>query len=315
MLDKSADVPQRHLRHPRIPVSGKQRLATLPQRLVSVHTAAIVLENRLRHERHRLAILIGNILDDVLVEHHVISRPHQRIELQVNLGLAAGCHFVMVTFHFQPAGLHGHDHLTAQVLIVVRRRHREISFLITRTISLVILHPSRIPTSLFRIDKVKPVLLALIEAHIVKNEKFGLSAEVRGVRHSRRTQIHFCLLRNVARIAVITLLGHGIDHVAYHHQCGYFSEWIEHITVGIRNEQHVAFVDGCPPPNRRAVHAKALFKRGLRQLIDRIRNVMLQSRQVGETEIEHLNSVLLHKLQDALRVSHESLLLGCFQIL
>ena len=68
-------------------------------------------------------------------------------------------------------------------------------------------------------------------------------------------------------------------------------------------------MDRCPPANGGAVHAETLVKRSLAQLIDGIRNVMLQSRQVGEAEVKNLDPILLHKLQDGFRVSH-ALLLG-----
>ena len=40
---------------------------------MSVHAAAIVLEDGLGHERHRLAVLVGHVLHDVLVEQHVVG--------------------------------------------------------------------------------------------------------------------------------------------------------------------------------------------------------------------------------------------------
>ena len=46
-----------------------------------MHAAAVVLENRLGHKGHGLAVLVGNVLDHILVEHHVVGRAHQRIEL------------------------------------------------------------------------------------------------------------------------------------------------------------------------------------------------------------------------------------------
>ena len=62
VLDQAADVPQRHLRQAGIAVAGEQRLAVLPQRLVGVHAAAVVPEERLGHEGHGLAVLVGDVL-------------------------------------------------------------------------------------------------------------------------------------------------------------------------------------------------------------------------------------------------------------
>ena len=68
--------------------------------------------------------------------------------------------------------------------------------------------------------------------------------------------------------------------------------------VGIGNQQHVALVDRRPAADAGAVHAEAFFERRLAQLVDGIGNVVLQSRQVGEAEIEQLGFVLLRELQD-----------------
>src|SRR2546428_581163 len=103
-----------------------------------MHTAAVVLEDRLGHERHRFSGLVGSVFPNVPVVHHVVSGGHQRGGLQVVFGRPASCDLVVVTFHFQAAALHGHHHFAAQVLIVVGRRHREISFLVTWTISQII---------------------------------------------------------------------------------------------------------------------------------------------------------------------------------
>jgi hypothetical protein len=79
--------------------------------------------------------------------------------------------------------------------------------------------------------------------------------------------------------------------------------------AGIGDQQHVAFVNGRPAPNGRAVHTEALFEGGFRQLVDGIRNVLPKARQVGESEVQHLDSVLFRELQDTFRISHGLLLL------
>ena len=56
VLQQPADVPARHVGETGVALLvEEQRLAALPQRLVHVHARAVVLEQRLRHERHRLA--------------------------------------------------------------------------------------------------------------------------------------------------------------------------------------------------------------------------------------------------------------------
>ena len=66
--EQAADVPAGHVGQPGVAgLVEEQRLAALPQRLVDVHARAVVLEDRLGHERRRLAVLPGDVLDDVLV--------------------------------------------------------------------------------------------------------------------------------------------------------------------------------------------------------------------------------------------------------
>ena len=89
VLEQAADIMQRHLAQSRIAVARKQRLARLPDRLVHVHAAAVIAEDRLGHERHGLAVLIGHIADDVLVQRHVVGGFHQRVEALIDLALPA----------------------------------------------------------------------------------------------------------------------------------------------------------------------------------------------------------------------------------
>ena len=239
----------------------------------------------------------------------MVGGAHQRIEFQVNLGLAAGRDLVMMALNLQPAVLHGDDHLRAQVLIMIRGRHWEIAFLVSRAIAKIVFDPARIPPAFFRVDEIEPVLLALIETHVVEDKEFGLGPEIRRIGQTGRAQIHLGLAGNVAGIAVIALLGHGIDYVAGHHQRGQLCERIEHEGIRVGDEQHIALVNGRPAANGRAIHAEAFFKRGFRQLIDRIRNVMPQSRQVGEAQVKQLDPVLLHEFHYCFWISHEKLLL------
>ena len=99
ILSSKGKKRKRHLRQAGIAVTGEQRLAALPQRLVSVHAAAVVLEDGLGHEGDGFAVLVGNVLHDVFVEQHVVGGLDQRIEAQVDFGLAAGGDFVVMAFN------------------------------------------------------------------------------------------------------------------------------------------------------------------------------------------------------------------------
>ena len=97
MVQQAADVPAGHVGQPGVArLVEEQRLAALPQRLVRVHARAVVLEDRLGHERDRLAVLPGHVLDDVLVQHELVGHREQRVEAHVDLGLAGGAHLVVL---------------------------------------------------------------------------------------------------------------------------------------------------------------------------------------------------------------------------
>ena len=67
----------RHLAQPGVAVAGEQRCASLPERDVRVHAGAVVAEQRLGHEGDDLVVLLGDVLDDVLVDHHLVGHPHE----------------------------------------------------------------------------------------------------------------------------------------------------------------------------------------------------------------------------------------------
>src|SRR5258707_15404584 len=106
---------------------------------------------------------------------------------------------------------YGHGHLGSQVLVMIGRRYRKIAHFITRTIAKIVLLPAGIPPTLLGIDEIVPLILLLIEAHVVEDEEFGFRAEIRRVSYAGRNQIHLGFFGDVARITVIALLGHGID--------------------------------------------------------------------------------------------------------
>ncbi len=153
----------------------------------------------------------------------------QRVELHVDFGLAAGGHFVVMALHLDAALHHGGDHLRAQVLVVVGGRHREVAFLVARTVAEIVFLAAGVPAALFGVDEVEAEVLALIEADIVEDEELQLGAEVDGIGDAGGVQVHLRFLGDVARVAVVTLLGDRILNVGDHHQGGNFGERIEPI--------------------------------------------------------------------------------------
>ena len=131
-----------------------------------------------------------------------------------------------MALHLEAAALHRQDHFGAQVLVVVGWRNRKIPFFVTRTISEVPLRPAGIPPALLGVDEVVAFVLILVEADIVEDKKLRFRAEMSRVGNPGGGQIDLRLLGDITRVAIITLLGHGIDHIADHHQRRHFGEWI-----------------------------------------------------------------------------------------
>ena len=175
MLQQPADVVAAHLAGQRVAVLIEELVDPInPERLVDVHAGAVVLEQRLGHEGHGVAVLIGDVLDDVLVEHHLVGHVDQGLEAHVNLGLAGRGDLVVLHLDLD-AGLDElQHHVGAEILELVHRWHREVAALVAGTESEVgaavptggAVHPVRaaIPDTLFRIDVVEPAVGGLAEA-------------------------------------------------------------------------------------------------------------------------------------------------------
>ena len=89
------------------------------------------------------------ILDDVLEQEHRIGTGEQRCEPEIDLRLTRGCDLMMLRFHVETDGHEILRHLVAQVLEVIRRRDREVAFLVARLVREVRhLFPARVPCGL-----------------------------------------------------------------------------------------------------------------------------------------------------------------------
>ena len=111
---------------------------------------------------------------------------------------------------------------------MIGRRHREIAFLVARTVAQIVVLAAGIPAALLGVDEVVAGVRVLVEPHVVENEKLGFRAEIRGVGDAGVLQIKLGLLRDPARIAIVMLAGDGVDHIADHHQRSRFVERIDH---------------------------------------------------------------------------------------
>ena len=102
----------------------------------------------------------------------------------------------------------------------------------------------------------------------------------------RVLQIQLGLAGNPARIAIVVLPCDRIDHVAVITSVLVSVNGSMNAVVRIRDEQHVALIDGRPSADAGPVDAEPFLERLLVQFGDGIRNVLLQAGQVGETQVE-----------------------------
>ena len=79
--------------------------------------------------------------------------------------------------------------------------------------------------------------------------------------------------------------------------------------LGIRDQQHVRFVNRLPAANRAAVETKAVFEGALFQFADRIADVLPQAGKIGEAKIEHFGVMLRCEFNYRFRI--HSLSLNC----
>ena len=121
-----------------VEIAGEQVLAALGQRLVHVHAAAVVADDRLGHEGDGLAVLVGDVLHHVLHGDQLVGLLHQRVELDADLALAGVGHFVVMHFDHLAERLEHLAHVRAQVTERVDRADREVAALHARTVAGVV---------------------------------------------------------------------------------------------------------------------------------------------------------------------------------
>ncbi len=147
---------------------------------MGVHAGAVVAKERLGHEAGGLAVLLGDVLDHILVNHHGVGRLDQRVEAVVNFRLAGGGHFVVLALDLDAQFLHHQAHLGADVLLRVGGGDREIAFLVADLVAEVgHLVAAGVPDGFLGIDGVEGAVALGVELHVVEDEELGFRARRR----------------------------------------------------------------------------------------------------------------------------------------
>ena len=244
-------------------------------------------------------------MDHVFVDLHGVGDLHQRSELDAELVLRRAHLVVMLLGDHAHVG-HHREHLRAEVLRRVDRRHREVAALGARPVTEIahLVFGVGVGGQLDRVDLVAAIERLGGEADVVEHEELGLRTEHGGVADAGLLEIGLRLAGDRARIALIRLVGQGLEHVAEHRERALREERVDHRRGGIRHQLHVQLVDHLPAGDRGAVEHDAVGE-GLFVHQPRVHGDVLHlAPRIGEAEVDELDFIVFDLLHYVLSVCH-----------
>jgi hypothetical protein len=262
-------------------------LPSFLQRLMHVHAAAVVADDGLRHEGKGLAIAVRDVLQRVLEDLHLVGLLGERIRGDVDLALAGGRDLVMVHLELETHLLAGERHRRADVLLRVHGRHREVASLDARAVALVavLVGLAGVPGALVGVHLIGAAVHGDAHLDVVENEELVLRTEQGRIGNAGGFEVGLGTLRERARVTLVALHGHGLDHVAAQIHRRLLIERIDHGGRGIRHQNHVGLVDALPAGDRRAVEHLAVAEEPLIHETRRDGDVLFLAQRVGKAEI------------------------------
>src|SRR6185503_5864662 len=125
-----------------------------------VHAAAVIADQRFRHESGGFAAAVGHVVHAVFEDLHFVGFLYEAARADADLALASSCNFVVMHFYLETHILQGVAHGGADVLKSVYWGHRKVAPLQTRAMSAIALLISgvRIPCALHGIDFVEAAI-------------------------------------------------------------------------------------------------------------------------------------------------------------
>ena len=300
MLDDAADVVERGVGKSAVLVAREEGFAFFLQGLVHVHAAAVVADERLRHEGCGLTVTVGDVQDGVLEDLYLVGLLDEGAGADADLALATGGNFVVVHFDLQAHLFQRKAHGRADVLKSIDRRNREVAALDARTVSRVALlvFLRGIPGALHGVDAIAGSVHVVVVSDAVEDEEFVLGTEQRVVGDARRLQIRFRALGERARIAFVALHGGGLDHIAADVDRRLFEEGIEDGGARIERENHVRLVDALPSADGRAIEHLAVAEQILVDEPRWDRHVLLFAARVREAQVRELDLFFFYQFDD-----------------
>ncbi len=184
-------------------------------------------------------------------------------------------------------------HLGAQVGVVVGRRHREVATLVAHLVAAVaaLLGATGVPDARLGVDVVVARVLVGLEPDVVEDVELGLGAEVDRVGDAAARQVGLGLLRDVARVAAVGLAGQRVVDEESQVQRLLGAERVKDGRRGVGQQQHVRFVDGLEPADRRTVEAEAVGEDLLVEGFNGHGEVLHDAGQIAEAHVDGLDVV------------------------
>ena len=277
-----------------------------------MHARAVVAEERLGHERRRLAVAAGDVADDVPGQHHLVGALDQRLRHQVDLALAAGGDLVVVRPRWRSRTRPSAGPSRCGGRPGCRWEGRGSSPGPSRACSPRFgpLDPAPVPGPLDRVDVVERLVPALVEPDVVEDEELQLGGEQAGVGQAGAPHVADGLAGDVPGVAGVVLLGDRVLDVADHRQGRLRRERVDQRRLGLGDDQQVGLVDRPPADDARAVEADPLLERLLGQGVGRDREVLPDAGEVHETEVDRRDLALPDLRQDLFGCHRGMFLIG-----
>src|SRR6266704_3033796 len=100
-------------------------------------------------------------------------------------------------------------------MLVIHRRHRKISFLVTWLVPEVgPFGAAGVPRAFFRIDEIESVIVSLIKSNVIEDIELDFGTPVAGIGDAGRLQVLLRLLRDIPRIAAVGIPGKRVTNIA-----------------------------------------------------------------------------------------------------
>ncbi|VXB56721.1 conserved hypothetical protein [Arthrobacter sp. 8AJ] len=304
VLEQAADVPAGGVGQAGVALLVvEQRLATVPQRLVAVHARAVVAEDRLRHEGHRLAPGVSGVLDDVLELLQVIGSVGEGGELVVDLGLAGGSNFVVAALDLEAGFVQGNTHGVAQVSLLVGGGDREVTALDGGLVAQVAAFflAAAVPVGFFGVDLVEAALGGGLVLDVVEHEELGFGSEECGVGDAGGGQVGLGLLGHAAGVAVVRVTGARVDDREVQREGLLHAEGVQERGGDVRDQLHVRFGDALESADGGTVEELSVDEEISVNTLRGDVKVLLDTRKVGEADIDELYIFVLDELEDFVR--------------